>query len=150
MTLSIENAALIRRWTQGLVISLLFISALGVTAWVRRPQPEPAAVVPAIPSLPALVGVPVHFSEELFRSMTAPKSSTPTPTKVDVASATTAQWAVKGIDVGPPPRAYLSEVGGTRSIWVSEGDRAGPLTIKRIEPGQVTVESSDGESILRF
>ncbi|MBI4314103.1 MAG: hypothetical protein HY594_04725 [Candidatus Omnitrophica bacterium] len=148
-TPTLEEVITLRAWTRRLVILGVIASAFIVIAWMRRPLLEPDPILPSLATPPAAPAVRVVFPEGLFRSTTTVRTSS-APAGVDVASKATAQWVVKGVDIGPPPRAYLADAEGGRSVWVSEGDRAGPYRVKRIESGQVLVESEDGEAVLRF
>ncbi len=118
------------------VLVLALAAVVDLVRTVAAPRPVLAreggapVISRPVPPIPEIL-----FSRELFQSSQAVQ-----PVVSAQIAVKDVQWKLKGVLVGPVKKAFLEDAGGTRGLWVMEGEQVDDYTVKSIQEQAVFVE----------
>ena len=143
------------RWLALATLAAGLAGVLALECGAADQAPEIAAPLPAAPqgtqaapgtaSLAALA--PRLLGRPLFTPDPRPAAAAPEPPAAEAAATDLPRLA--GVIVGPGRRSAIFADGAGKPRIAAEGASIGRFTVRAIAPGQVTVTSSEGESVLR-
>ena len=88
----------------------------------------------------------LEWTSKLFPMQVSRSQATPVKQQIAGVASPENPWRLKGIQVGASRRAYLQQgEAGSSGVWVKEGERVGPWTVKEIQERSVLVEEEGGK-----
>ncbi len=139
----------INRFLVGVLLLMIFVFSGDLVQWWMSLQHSFAPLKPSLIQLRASLEPipPLALPETLFQVEKPPQQGKVEKTPQVMPEA---QWKVVGISMGRTKRAFLQDLEGKKSVWVSEGEQLGPYRVREIRDHSIVLESEGNSYEIRM
>ena len=139
-----------RQWRHLLLVNRLLYGILPLVALLvvvdcaRWSAQFTKPVTPLLPNLeelhrPLVAIPPLELSASLFEPPKPVESKKPVETSQ--AATQQVQWKLIGVSIGTTKQAFLTDLEGKQSVWVTQGEQLGDFKVKEIRERAVVLET---------